>query len=131
MRLLLDTHTFIWAAAGVEHLHRLSEPARRAITDRSNDTLVSAASAWEMATKHRLGRLDIVARIVGQWNEALARLPAIDLSVTSEHALLAGGLVGAHGDPFDRLLAAQAIIEDAYLVTADRAMHGLGAQLLW
>lgn len=69
--------------------------------------------------------------MVQEWPTVIRSFGAIDLEITTEHALLAGGLPGAHGDPFDRVLAAQAIVEGAHLVTADRAMDGLGAQLLW
>ena len=129
MKLLLDTHAFIWI--GGPEAHRLSANARRAVEDRTNEILVSAASAWEIATKHRLGRLAAGERVVRRWSEALSGLRALDLAVTSEHGLLAGSLDSPHRDPFDRILAAQAIVEGAQLVTADRAMHGLGASILW
>jgi PIN domain nuclease of toxin-antitoxin system len=130
LKLLLDTHAFIWAA-NVRSRSRLSRSAREAIEDRRNETLISAASAWEIATLYRLGRLDAGARITGQWREALADLAARDLAITSEHGVLAGGFAVKHRDPFDRMLAAQAIIEGAHLVTADPAMNAFGAQLLW
>ena len=130
MRLLLDTHAFIWAV-NARSRGRLSRTALDVIEDRRNDTLISAASAWEIATLHRLGRIDAGERITGRWGEALAELAARDLAVTSEHGLLAGGFAADHRDPFDRMLAAQAIIEDAHLVTADPAMNAFGAQLLW
>jgi PIN domain nuclease of toxin-antitoxin system len=130
LRLLLDTHVFVWAADRLDHV-RLSESARAAIEDRRNETLVSAASAWEIATKHRLGRLPSGGQIVEDWASVLARLHAIDLSVTCQHGLMAGGFPAGHGDPFDRMLAAQAIIEEARLVTTDRAMAAFGADVLW
>jgi PIN domain nuclease of toxin-antitoxin system len=130
LRLLLDTHVFIWAS-GVAGRGRLSGAAQDAIEDRRNETLVSAASAWEIATKHRLGRLSAGGRIVEDWAAALGRLQAVDLAVTSAHGLLAGGFPASHADPFDRMLAAQAIIERAQLVTTDPAMGAFGADLLW
>ena len=130
MRLLLDTHVFVWAADSLDHA-RLSAAARHAIQDRRNETLVSAASAWEIATKHRLGRLESGGRIVSDWAAVLAQLRAVDLTVTAEHGLLAGGFPAGHGDPFDRMLAAQAILEGARLVTTDRAIAAFGAEVLW
>lgn len=130
LRLLLDTHVFVWAADSLDHV-RISAAARTAIEDRRNETMVSAASAWEIATKHRLGRLESGGRIVADWASALAHLRAVDLAVTAEHGLLAGGFPAGHGDPFDRVLAAQAIIEDARLVTTDSTMAAFGAEVLW
>jgi len=130
LKLLLDTHVFVWAVDRLDQV-RLSDGAREAIEDRRNQTFVSAASAWEIATKHRLGRLPAGGRIVENWRDTLARLRALDLAVTSVHGLLAGGFPAGHGDPFDLMLAAQAIIEGARLVTTDRAMATFGADLLW
>jgi PIN domain nuclease of toxin-antitoxin system len=93
--------------------------------------MISAASAWEIATLHRLGRIEAGERITGRWSQALAELAARDLDVTSEHGLLAGGFAAEHRDPFDRMLAAQAIIEGARLVSADPALEAFGAQVLW
>lgn len=130
LRLLLDTHVFVWAADRRDHA-RLSGHAREAIQDGRNEILISAASAWEIATKHRLGRLASGGHIVADWAGALAELRASDVAVTSEHGLLAGGFAAEHRDPFDRMLAAQAIIEGARLVTTDRVMAALGADVLW
>jgi PIN domain nuclease of toxin-antitoxin system len=92
---------------------------------------VSAASAWEIATKHRVGRLPAGGLIVRRWEQIVHQLGASELPITSEHGLLAGGFDAPNRDPFDRLLAAQAIVEGARLVTADGAMDGFGAELLW
>jgi PIN domain nuclease of toxin-antitoxin system len=129
MKLLLDTHVFIWVGGPDEA--RLSSVARQAIEDRANQVIVSAASAWEIATKHRRGRLDAGRRIVSDWSRAVGGLNAVDLAITSEHGLLAGGFDADHRDPFDRIIAAQAIIEGAQLVTADPAMQVFGADILW
>jgi PIN domain nuclease of toxin-antitoxin system len=130
VRLVLDTHALIWTA---EHddTHRLGARARDAIDDRANELLVSAASAWEIATKHRRGRLPAGERLVRHWSDILRGLAARDLPVTWEHGLMAGGFDADHRDPFDRIIAAQAIIEGAQLVTADPAMHVFGADILW
>ena len=130
VRLVLDTHVFIWVG-DIRDSRNLSQGARQAIEDRGNEIMVSAASAWEIATKHRLGRLPAGRRMVTQWAEVLGELRGIDLAVTSEHGLLAGGFDAEHRDPFDRIIAAQAIIEGAQLVTADPAMRVFGADILW
>ena len=130
MRLLLDTHTLVWSASP-DDVHRLSRAARDALENRSNEVLVSAASAWEVATKHRVGQLPAGERLVRSWTAILSELRAVDLAVTSRHGLMAGGFTFDHGDPFDRMLAAQAIVEGARLVTADPAMQAFGADLLW
>lgn len=130
MKLLLDTHALLWTINDPD-TGRMSRRARDAVEDPTNNLCVSAATAWELATKHRLGRLPEAATAVRRWPAIITSLGAIELAITTGHAMLAGGLPGAHGDPFDRVLAAQAIIEGAHLVTADRAMDGFGAQLLW
>ncbi len=127
--LLLDTHVLIWA---VSEPDRLSPHARELIEDPANALLVSAASAWEIATKHRLGKLPGSARLVSDYRGALGRLGARSLVVTDEHALAAGSLSHAHRDPFDRMLAAQAVIEDLEIVTTDRLLAELpGVRARW
>lgn len=83
---------------------------------------VSAASAWEIATKHRLGKLPGAEPIVTGYAAHLTTLRAHELPVTSRHALAAGLFAVAHRDPFDRMLAAQAIAESVPLLTADPAL---------
>ncbi len=116
MRLLLDTHALLWWLAGDKHL---SPAARRAIGDADNTVLVSAASAWEIATKHRLGKLD-ASSLVGQLGAMLASQRFEALEITIDHAERAGMMPGEHRDPFDRMLAAQAQAEK--LVGACRTM---------
>jgi PIN domain nuclease of toxin-antitoxin system len=130
LRLLLDTHVLVWAA-DPELNPRISDVAGSAIEDPRNEILVSAASSWEVATKFRIGRLAAGERIVRDWRFVMSELSASDLPITSEHGLLAGGFDADNRDPFDRILAAQAIVEGAQLVTADRAMNRFGAELLW
>jgi len=130
VKLVLDTHALIWSA-NTEQFDRLSPAARDALDDRTNEVFVSAASAWEVALKHRRDRLPEGERIVRNWPALVDKLGANDLPVSWEHGLLAGAFPSEHRDPFDRIIAAQAIIEDAHLVTADRSMRGFGAQLLW
>ena len=128
MRLLLDTHTLLWWWKDDQ---RLSKRAAGAIADEANTVLVSAASAWEIAIKHRIGKLPGAEPAIGQFNELIVADGFIHLAVTYQHALKAGGFDHAHRDPFDRMLAAQSIIEGATLVTDDAAMKLLRAKCFW
>jgi PIN domain nuclease of toxin-antitoxin system len=100
---------------------------------RSPDTtvLVSAASAWEIATKHRIGKLPAGGRIVMEWDERIQTDRFQQLPVTAHHALRAGTLPGPHRDPFDRMLAAQSIIEEIPVLSSDDALSALGASRIW
>jgi PIN domain nuclease of toxin-antitoxin system len=127
--LLLDTHAYVWAVSAPD---RLSPAARRAIEDRRRTVLVSAATAWEMAIKHRAGRWPEAAVLLRQHDELCRQLAAEQLPVTSRHAITAGGLSWQHPDPFDRVLAAQAIDAGATLVTRDAVFSELaGLATLW
>jgi PIN domain nuclease of toxin-antitoxin system len=128
MKLLLDTHTFIWRAVGSA---RLSKRAARAIDDRANTVFVSAASAWEVATKHRLGKMPAGESIVLRFGATITDLLAEPLSMTIEHSLLAGQFPSLHRDPFDRMLAAQAAVEGALLVTADPVFADFPVTTYW
>ena len=128
MRTLLDTHAFLWWIADSG---RLSEIARRAIANDANTIFVSAASAWEITTKHRIGKLaqsgavalDVTGSIAGQGFEELA--------ITVDDAARAGQLPGPHRDPFDRMLIAQAQARDLAIVSVDQAFDGYGVRRLW
>jgi PIN domain nuclease of toxin-antitoxin system len=128
VRVLLDTHTLLWA---LMEPHRLSARAREIIEDPENTVLVSPASAWEIATKHRLGRLPEAESVVRGFQRHLATLMATELPITCEHALLAGSLRADHRDPFDRMLAAQGLIEGIALVTSDPAFAALRVPTVW
>jgi PIN domain nuclease of toxin-antitoxin system len=127
VQLLLDTHALLWWLAGDR---RLSAPARRAIENDENAVFVSAASAWEISTKHRLGKLDAAA-IAGRLGALLTSQGFESLDMTVNHAERAGALPGEHRDPFDRMLAAQAQAENLTLVSNDAAFDGYGVALLW
>src|SRR6266567_5059425 len=105
MRLLLDTHAFLWWLAGDK---RMTSRSRAAIADEANDIYVSAASAWEVATKARLGKLQGAEFIAQEFGEHLALQGFTGLNITVEHGQRAGNLPGPHRDPFDRMLIAQA-----------------------
>jgi PIN domain nuclease of toxin-antitoxin system len=118
-RLLLDTHVLLWALLQPD---RIPQATLATIRSPATDVVVSAATAWEIATKHRLGRLDEASGVVAGYAEHLTRLRADELAITSGHALSAGALRWSHRDPFDRILAAQSILGSVPLVTNDRAL---------
>lgn len=125
MRLLLDTHAFLWWLAD----HRsLSAAARAAIADPSALVFVSAASVWEISIKASLGRLDLGG---ADPSEAIPACGFLDLPVTSAHAWTAGRLPAHHDDPFDRMLVAQALAEGLTCVTRDPEIASYGVQNLW
>jgi PIN domain nuclease of toxin-antitoxin system len=125
---VLDTHVFIWRAIDPD---RISAAANDAIDDPSNEVWISSASAWEIATKHRIGKLEQGAAIIGSFAQQVRMLRATELAVTIEHGLVAGGFDVTHRDPFDRMLAAQALVEGAVLVTSDRALTAFPITTIW
>jgi PIN domain nuclease of toxin-antitoxin system len=128
MRVLLDTHTLLWALVSPS---KLGKRAREIIEDPDNVRVVSAASAWEIATKHRLGKLDEAEDVVRGYSDHLATLMAAELPVSARHALAAGSWETPHRDPFDRMLAAQSVIEGLAILTNDRAMRQFGVKTIW
>jgi PIN domain nuclease of toxin-antitoxin system len=110
---------------------RLSPRARAAVGAPGAEVLVSAASAWELAVKVRLGKLPEASRLTHRLAESLAEQDFKALPIDLEHARLGGLLPGPHRDPFDRLLAAQALIDDLVLVTNDAAVSAFGPKTLW
>ena len=125
MRVLLDTHVlFFWALGSP----RLSQRARRRIGDPSTEVLVSAASAWEIATKHRLGKLPGVETLLRDLDDVLTSQGFCALPISVEHARRAGLLTHPHKDPFDRMLAAQALTEDVPLVSLDSIFDEMGVE---
>lgn len=128
LKLLLDTHTLLW---WWKDDPRLSKRAAKAIADETNAVLVSAVSAWEIATKHRIGKLPGAERAIGEFNQLIVTDGFEHLTVSFQHAIRAGGFAIEHRDPFDRMLAAQSIIEGATLVTNDAAMKLFRAKCFW
>ncbi len=128
VRLLLDTDAFIWR---VSEPNRLSDEANELIDDPANDVLVSSASAWEITTKTRLGKLPGGEAIAAGFAQAIDDVRADELAITSAHALLAGAFVADHRDPFDRMLAAQASIEGALLISRDPVFGQFPVSVRW
>ena len=112
MRLLLDTHAALWFFGDPSGL---SDEAREAIVDRENLAYLSAASVWEWALKRSRGKVSMPIEIT----EAAERASLLELPVTWSHGTTAASLPRLHGDPFDRMLVAQALVEDLVLVTRD------------
>lgn len=128
MALLLDTHALLWWLAGDR---RLSKAARAAISDESNEVFVSAASAWEIATKSRLGKLPVPALAGAGMMRAITAQGFSELSITIAHADRAGSLPGEHRDPFDRMLIAQAQAEAIPIVSNESVFDGFGVARIW
>ena len=118
---LVDTHVLLWLLGAPD---QIPDPVREALADRSNALLVSSASALEIATKIRLGKLEAPG-LVETLPARIAAIGASVLAISLDHALLAGSMSWRHRDPFDRLLLAQATVEDATLVTVDTAISQL------
>jgi PIN domain nuclease of toxin-antitoxin system len=128
LRLLLDTHTFMWAVLAPE---RLSGRARDALEDLDNTVWASAVNAWEIAIKRRLGKLALPSDGPERLRVAIDASAFKPLSVTVEHAFAVYDLERHHGDPFDRILIAQALVEGMTLVSHDRQFRRYGVDLLW
>ena len=128
MRLLLDTHTLIW---WLTEDSSLPAAARKLIGSRNSQVLVSAVSAWEIATKVRLGRLDVAVNLARDFAGYLSQHRFESLSISTEHGIRAGSLPGSHKDPFDRMLVAQAQIEGLTIVSNDAQLDGHGVSRVW
>ena len=128
MRLLLDTHAFLWWVAGSSELSRR---ARSAIADGKNECLVSLASAWEIAIKVSLGKLRIEAQLDRFLPEQLASNGFQPLAIDLRHVSRVARLPFHHRDPFDRLLAAQALEERVALVSGDPVFSRYSVKRVW
>jgi PIN domain nuclease of toxin-antitoxin system len=128
VRILLDTHTLLWWLDGDR---RLSRRARAAIEDPSTMVLVSAASAWEITTKARIGKLPGALEVAADVAAHVAAQAFTALDITILHAQRAGRLPGEHRDPFDRMIAAQAQLEDLPIVSNDDVFDSYGVNRLW
>ena len=128
MRLLLDTHALIWWFAGDERLPVL---VRDLIDDDANTVFASAASAYEIAFKHRRGKLDNVGRLALGFEVEIARENFSPLPITVAVAIRAGAFDHAHRDPFDRLLIAQALQDDLTLVSNEKLFDSFAVARIW
>ena len=115
MKLLLDTHVLLWAASDPD---QLTATARDELEDGTNDVFVSVVSAWEIAIKTRLGRLDGEA-LLSAWSDITADMTATELPIEAADAIFAGRLTWQHRDPFDRMLVAQATRRSLTIATRD------------
>ena len=128
LSLLLDSHAFVWF---IQADPRCSHIARTAIEASDGAVFISAVTAWELSTKVRSGRWPEVADFALRIEDAMASCDFAELPITVAHGRVAGFMPGAHRDPFDRMLAAQALIEDLTLVTADPVFRMFGTRTLW
>jgi PIN domain nuclease of toxin-antitoxin system len=127
MRILLDTQCWLWMAAAPE---RLSRKGRRMLEDTDNELLLSAASAWEIAIKHALGKLHLPAPPEHYVPSRTIALGTTPLAIEHAHALRVATLPAHHRDPFDRLLVAQALVDRLPVMTADAVFRRYGVDVI-
>ncbi len=128
MKILLDTNVVLWAALSPG---KLTAAAASAISSTRNDLLISAASAWEIATKVRLGKLPEATKLEANFISASQLAGYTLLPIHADTALRSGRLLGAHGDPFDRMIAAQALELDIPVISADPKLDSFGVRRIW
>ncbi len=126
MRVLIDTHVLLWAVGGDK---KLSRTAHGILSSFENEVFVSAASAWEIATKYRVGKLPAAGALAGNINAIIEQLGFRPLPISLGHAERVGALPGEHRDPFDRMLIAQA--ENLPLVSNERLFDAYGIRRRW
>lgn len=128
MRVLLDTHAFLW---WITDDSRLPASAREVIADPGNELFLSAASGWEMAIKARLGRLEVAGVLTRLIPEHMARNAIQGLPVSMGHALSVQDLPDIHRDPFDRILVSQGLLEQMPILTQDENIAKYEIQVIW
>lgn len=128
MKLLIDTHVVIWWVTDPD---RLSSIVDELLQSEAVDVFVSPVTAFEIARKHGIGKLTFDASFLSAFDVRIAALGWTELPLTNAHAVAAGQLMGSHKDPFDRMLAAQAITEGLTVATIDPAIAALGAKVVW
>jgi len=128
VRALLDTHVVLWWLSDDP---ALNSPARKFIAATENSVIVSAASAWEIATKVRLGKVPSAADLAADFVGFLEREDLELLPISPDHAIRAGLLPGPHKDPFDRMLIAQCQAEGLPIISNDRAFDDYGVRRIW
>lgn len=125
---MLDTHTLLWWLFDDP---KLSSAARQVIANPEHRIWVSAASAWEIATKARLGKLPEAGDVPIRLDDYLRKARFSELSITIHHSLRAGALPGPHRDPFDRMLMAQSLATGYPIITIDPVFAEYGVSVLW
>ena len=125
---LLDTHIVLWWLEGGS---AISRKALRVLQDPATRVLVSAASAWEVAIKYKAGKLEAARTLVSRFEAAIEEEDFVELPVSIRHAVQAGMLSGSHKDPFDRMLIAQAKIEDVPVISTDKCFDQYAIQRIW
>ena len=128
LKFLLDTHALLWWLFDDP---KLPATLRQLISDPANEIYVSSVSAWEICTKHRLGKLPAAEPLVQNVSAWVARAGLQELPVTLRHAQRAGSWPHPHRDPFDRMLAAQSVIEDLPLISRDETLESFGVRRVW
>lgn len=128
MKVLLDTHVLLWAILAPASLSRKSSSI---IADETNTVLVSAASAWEIATKVRIGKLPGAEKFEKEFLDVIEDAGYALLPIDAACALRAGRLVGDHRDPFDRMIAAQSLAEDIPILSSDPKLDAFGIRRIW
>ncbi len=128
MRLLVDTHALIWFA---ENDSNLSARAREALRDEANVLLCSVASIWEMAIKASLGKLKLGSPLEPGFRRSLEENGVVILPIEYRHAAHVLSLPWHHRDPFDRLLVAQAVLEQLTLISHDACLDAYGVRRIW
>ena len=127
MKLLLDSHALVWAALGSP---KLSRKARHSL-ETAESVFISAASAWEIATKVRLGRWEEARPVDVDFVTRLQTAGYELMPISVDVALRAGRMAGAHGDPFDRIIAAQALALDIPVISIDGSLDSFGVARIW
>ena len=128
LKVILDTCSLLWWWSSPENL---TPRALNIIQDPGTTVYVSVASAWEVATKSRIGKLPKGERIMNEWTHRIAVDSFHEIDITTMHAFRAGTFRDPHRDPFDRMIAAQGILEQLPVVTPDERIEALGAQRIW
>jgi PIN domain nuclease of toxin-antitoxin system len=126
--LILDTHTLLWI---LWRDPRISSHQVERLVEGNDEIFISAVSAYEIVYKHRIGKLSQVDQLVQSFDTLTRVFSYKPLSISIDHSHLAARLVGEHKDPFDRMLAAQSIIEGMPVMTMDRQIAELGARVVW
>lgn len=128
MRFLLDTHTLLWVSAAPEFL---SKQVNELLSQSDHDFFVSAVTSFELATKHRLGKLPQAEKLLEAFEHGVECAGFRLLPISSLHGRTAGSFPQPHKDPFDRILAAQSLLEQMTLLSADPQLDAFGVVRLW